>query len=239
MDPDAGPQRVLLKLSGNALSSNEAPFDEDAARLIAGEIARAARTGAQMAIVCGGGNIIRGALWRDSGINRIRADYAGMLATLVNALVLRDHLESAGLDCTHYCAFPVPRMAEVFEPTRCIAEMAAGRVVILAGGTGNPLFTTDTAAALRAGELGADLLIKATRVDGVYSANPETDPHAELFTHLTYQEVLDRGLRVMDWTAVSFCMAHGLPLRVVNYAVEGNIARAVGGEDVGTFVGST
>jgi uridylate kinase len=168
----------------------------------------------------------------------VRADYAGMMATLVNVLVLRDYLEETGTAVSHYCALPVQRTAPVFDPDTCIADMEAGKVVLLAGGTGNPLLTTDTAAALRAAEIAADCVLKATRVDGVYSADPETEPDAERFSHLSYQEVLERELGVMDLTAVGFCMTHNLPLHVFDYSVEGNISRAARGEVVGTIIGS-
>jgi uridylate kinase len=161
-----------------------------------------------------------------------------MMATLVNILVLRDHLEELGTPVSHYCALPVQRTAPVFDPPDCIRDMEAGRVVLLAGGTGNPLLTTDTAAALRAAELGAGCVLKATRVDGVYSADPEQDPDAERYQRLTYREVLQRELGVMDLTAIGFCMTHELPLQVFDYSVEGNISRAARGEVVGTIIGS-
>ncbi len=238
MDSDSGPQRVLLKISGGTLGSANAPYDEDSIAFIAGEIAAAHATGVELAIVCGAGNIIRGAAACAQGPGRIRADYAGMLATLSNILVLRNHLEDIGVPCEHYCAFGVPRIAEVYEPARAGADMRAGKVVLLAGGTGNPLFTTDTAAALRAVELECKLLLKATRVDGVYSADPEKDPDAQRFDCLSYAEVLERKLAVMDLTAISFCMEHDLPLFVFDYAVPGNIPRAVSGRSTGTLIGS-
>jgi uridylate kinase len=231
-------RRVLLKLSGSTFSgAAEGVFDEDALDFIAGELDAARQTGAQMAVVVGGGNVIRGARFCPVGRGRIAADYAGMLATVVNALVLRDRLERGGTPVRHYGAFAVPRMVPAFEPATCIADLEAGRVVLLAGGTGNPLLTTDTAAALRAVEIGAGLLLKATRVEGVYSADPEKDPDARLFERISCADVLERKLGVMDLTAVSFCLQHSLPVRVFNYAVEGNIRRAVAGEPVGTLIG--
>ena len=238
MVDEADPGRILLKVSGNAFgAAGGAPFESPAVEFLAEELAMARQSCEQIAVVVGGGNVIRGASFCPEGTGRIRADYAGMLATLVNALVLRDSLAKRGVDCAHYCAFPVPRMAEIFDPFRCVADLEAGRVVLLAGGTGNPLFTTDTAAALRAAEIGADLVLKATRVDGVYSADPERVPDAVLFERLSYAEVLERKLGVMDLTAVSFCMERSMPVRVFNYAVSGNLARAVAGESVGTLIG--
>ena len=169
MEPDPAPKRVLLKLSGAVFAGGgQAPFDEKAVGFIAAELADAHRCCNQMAVVLGGGNIIRGARFAPKGPERINADYAGMLATVINALVLRNRLADLGVSAVHYGAFAVVRMIEVFEPERAAADLDAGRIVLLAGGTGNPFFTTDTAAALRAVEVGADLLLKATRVEGVY-----------------------------------------------------------------------
>jgi uridylate kinase len=232
-------RRVLLKLSGGTLAGADgSPFDGPAISWICRELQSAHETGVQIAVVVGGGNILRGAKLHPTGPGRIRADYAGMLATAVNILVLRDHLAEAGVPVAHYCAFAVPRMCDAFEPERCRADLEAGRLVLLGGGTGNPLFTTDSAAALRAAEIGASVVLKATRVDGVYSDDPEENPDAERFERLTYGEVLERELGVMDLTAISFCLEHSLPVRVFDYAREGNIRRAVLGEPVGTLVGS-
>jgi len=231
-------RRVVLKLSGGSLAGREGqPFDPEAIGFVARELAAALQTGTQVAVVIGGGNILRGARFCPEGPGRIRADYAGMLATVINAFVLRDRLAELGVPCVHYGAFPVARMIGGFDPDECSARLEAGELALLAGGTGNPLFTTDTAAALRAAELGADLLLKATRVDGVYSTDPERDPNAELFPRISYQEVLERRLGVMDLAAVSLCMAHSLPVRVFNYSVPGNIGRAASGEAVGTLIG--
>jgi uridylate kinase len=240
MAPDEAPRRVLLKLSGNTFAqAGRAVFDEEAIAYIAAELKAAAHAPAQIAVVVGGGNIIRGAQFCAVGPGRINADYAGMLATVINTLVLRDRLQSLGVAVAHYCAFPVHRIVETFEPGRCIADLEARKIVLLAGGTGNPMLTTDTAAALRAVEIGAGLVLKATRVDGVYSADPEGDPQAKLFERISFQEVLARKLKVADLTAVSFCLEHSLPMRVFNYAVQGNIARAVAGEPVGTLIGGS
>jgi len=239
MDPDPAPKRVLLKLSGGVFAGGgQAPFDEKAMAFIASELADAHGQCGQMAVVLGGGNIIRGARLASEGAARINADYAGMLATVLNALVLRHRLAEVGVPAVHYGAFPVVRMIDVFEPQRAISDLEAGRIVLLAGGTGNPFFTTDTAAALRAMELGADLLLKATRVRGVYSDDPETNPSAQPFEMISYRQVLERRLGIMDLSAISLCMQKGLPVRVFDYSVPGNIRRAVAGEPIGTLIGS-
>ncbi len=238
MGQGAKPRRVLLKLSGFVFAGAEgAVFDADTVGFIADELSKAGRAGVQIAVVVGGGNIMRGGQFCPHGQGRIRADYAGMLATVINTLVLRDRLEEMKVPVVHYGAFAVPPMVAIVRPDKCVADLEAGKIVLLAGGTGNPLFTTDTAAALRACELGADVVLKATRVDGVYSDDPETNSEAELFERISYEEVLERKLAVMDLTAISLCMAHGLPVRVFNYAVEGNIRRAALGEPVGTLIG--
>ncbi len=237
MGQEDAPQRVLLKLSGSTFSSGSgAAFDGDAIAFIAGEIHDACRTGVQMAVVVGGGNIIRGARFCPEGPGRVSADYAGMLATLINTLVLRDRLQGLGVPVAHYSAFAVPRMVDAFQPDRCIADLEDGKLVLLAGGTGNPFLTTDTAAVLRAVEIGAGLVLKATRVAGVYSTDPERDPKARAFERITFREMLERKLGVMDLTAVSFCLEHSLPVRVFSYAERGNIRRAATGEAVGTLV---
>ncbi len=239
MDPDPAPRRVLLKLSGGVFAgAGQAPFDEAAVNFIASELADAHRVCGQMAVVLGGGNIIRGARFAPKGPARVNADYAGMLATIINALVLRSRLAEHGVEAVHYGAFPVVRMVDVFQPDRASEDLDAGRIVLLAGGTGNPFFTTDTAAALRAMEVGADLLLKATRVAGVYSADPEQDADARLYGAISYRKVLDERLGVMDLAAISLCMQRGLPVRVFDYSEPGNIRRAVAGESVGTLIGS-
>ncbi|MGD2173964.1 MAG: uridine monophosphate kinase [Candidatus Brocadiaceae bacterium] len=239
MANEPAPQRVLLKLSGNVFSATDCgPFEEEALRYIAEELEDAAAASTQIAAVVGGGNVIRGARFCPDGSGRILADYAGMLATVINSLLLRNAMQSRGMSVTHYGAFAIPRMVEVFEPECCIRDMEEGKLVLLAGGTGNPLLTTDTAAALRAVEIGADLLLKATRVEGVYSADPEQDPEAELFRRISYRDVLERKLGVMDLAAVSLCMEHRLPVRVFDFGVKGNIRRAATGEPVGTLIGS-
>jgi uridylate kinase len=237
MPASGQPDRVLLKLSGSALSgAGGSPFDERAIAYIVSELIDAQAGGVQVAVVVGGGNILRGARFSAAGLGRLRADYAGMMATFINALMLRQSLETMGARVSHYGAFAVPRVADAFEPQRCAADLQGGKLVLLAGGTGCPLFTTDTAAALRAAEIGAGLVLKATRVDGIYSADPETTPDAKLIKRVSCAEVLERRLGVMDLTAVSFCLEHGLPVRVFNYAVKGNVRRAVMGEPVGTLM---
>lgn len=239
MDDQPAPLRVLLKLSGGAFSALDgAPFSEQAIAYVADELASARTACQQIAVVVGGGNIIRGAKFRSQGPGRIAADYAGMLATVLNALLLRDRLRAEGVPAAHYCAFAIPRMADQFEPAKALKDLESGSIVILAGGTGNPLLTTDTAAALRAVELEAGILLKATRVDGVYSADPEAQAEAKLFKQITYREVVERKLGVMDLPAVSICLKHSLPVRVFNYSTPGNIRRAAAGEPIGTLIGS-
>ena len=239
MKPQGPYARAVLKLSGDAFAPESSKgLDERQVAYIARELLRGHEVCPSLAVVVGGGNIMRGAKFRSQGLERIRADYAGMIATVINALVLQDHLESAGVPCSIYSALPVSGAVDPFDAERCRETLSQRRIAILAGGTGNPLFTTDTAAALRAVELGAQVLLKATRVEGVHSADPELEAEAELFRTVTYEEVLRRKLAVMDLCAVSICMEHRLPLRVFNYKVEGNIRRALMGESVGTLVGS-
>jgi uridylate kinase len=207
---------------------------------IAGQTYRAAQLGAQIGIVIGGGNILRGAQFTagDSRIQEATAHYMGMLATVINGLALQDALESVGCATRLMSAVRMDGVAEPFIRRRAKRHLEKGRIVILAGGTGAPFVTTDTAAAQKALELEADILMKATRVDGVYSADPEKDATATLFNHLTYREVRDKNLKVMDSTAIAQCMEHDLPILVFNYRVDGNIERAVRGEDIGTMVTS-
>jgi len=231
-------RRVLLKLSGEAFCrEGERGFDPDVARPIACELRDAARTGIQIAVVVGGGNFVRGAVLSERGVGAATADYMGMLATVVNALGLQDVLEQAGTMTRVQTALSVFSVAEPFIRRRCLRHLEKGRVVILAAGTGNPHFTTDTAAALRAAEIGADVILKATKVDGVYTADPRRDPRAARFARVSYQDALDRRLRVMDATAFTLCMEKRIPIRVFNLKRKGNIARAVRGEPIGTLVG--
>jgi uridylate kinase len=231
-------RRILLKLSGEALAGGGGNGGIDPAVLgrIAGEVAELARDGVEVGLVVGGGNIFRGAELVAAGLDRVTGDQMGMLATVLNALALQAALEAAGCAARVLSAFPVGTLTEPFDHRGALAHLAAGRVVIFAAGTGNPFFTTDSAASLRAIEIGADVLIKATKVDGVYSADPKTEPRALRYRELTYIDVLNRGLKVMDSTAISLCMDNELPIIVFNLLTPGNIRKAVAGEAIGTLV---
>jgi uridylate kinase len=231
-------RRVALKLSGESFADPELGYgiDPKTVHRIASEIAVVAAEGHQIAIVVGGGNIFRGLSSAAEGMDRANADYMGMLATVINALALRDGLESVGVPTRVQTAITITSVAEPYIRLRAIRHLEKGRVVVFAAGTGNPYFTTDTTVALRAAEIGADAVLKATRVDGIFDADPEENPDAVLLTELTYMEVLEKGLRVMDNTAITMCMDNDLPIRVFNIGVPGNVARAVRGEPVGTLV---
>ncbi len=230
-------KRVLLKLSGEALMG-DAGYGVDPAILenLASQIKPVVASGVQVAIVVGGGNIFRGLAAASSGMDRAQADYMGMLATVMNSLALQDALERGGVFTRVMSAIEMQAVAEPYIRRRAIRHIEKGRVVIFAAGTGNPYFTTDTTAALRALEIGADCIMKATKVDGVYDADPKTNPDAVKFDDLSYIEVLNRGLQVMDSTAISLCMDNGLPILVFNMQTEGNIERALMGHSVGTIV---
>ncbi len=229
--------RVLLKLSGEAFAGDGADsIDSATLDLIAGQIQEVAAAGVQVAVVVGGGNIWRGRAAR-STMDRASADYMGMLATVINALALQDALESAGVTTRVLSAISMHQVAEPYIRRRAIRHLEKGRVVIFAAGTGNPYFTTDTAAALRAVEIGAEAILKATQVDGVYSADPKKDPAAVRFESLEYLDVLKRGLEVMDNTALTLCMDNGLPIVVFELRQRGNIKRVIWGEPIGTTVG--
>jgi len=230
-------KRVLLKLSGEALMGDMG-YGVDPAILdnLAVQIKPVVAAGVQVAIVVGGGNIFRGLAAASSGMDRAQADYMGMLATVMNSLALQDALERGGVFTRVMSAIEMQAVAEPYIRRRAIRHIEKGRVVIFAAGTGNPYFTTDTTAALRALEIGADCIMKATKVDGVYDADPKTTPGAVKFDELDYIEVLNRGLQVMDSTAISLCMDNGLPILVFNMQTEGNIERALMGERVGTIV---
>jgi uridylate kinase len=231
--------RVLLKLSGEALGDASGHgIDPDAVATVARQVARVAHMGVETAMVVGGGNILRGASFGASGAHRASADYMGMLATIINGLALSDALEQQELETRVLTALEIRQVAEPFVRRRALAHMDKGRVVILAGGTGNPFFTTDTAAALRATELGCEVLLKGTKVDGVYTADPKKDPTATLLPELSYMEVLNNGLGVMDGTAVTLCMENRLPVVVFNMFEDGNLERVVRGETLGTRIGS-
>jgi uridylate kinase len=231
-------RRVVLKLSGEAFADQQLSYGIDPATVdqVAAEVAVVAAEGYQIAIVVGGGNIFRGLSSAAKGMDRASADYMGMLATVINALALRDSLERAGAQTRVQTAINIQEVAEPYIRLRAIRHLEKGRVVIFAAGTGNPFFTTDTTAALRAAEVGAEVVLKATKVDGVYSADPVSDPDAELLDSLTYMEVIARQLRVMDSTAITMCMENEIPIRVFNLAQPGNIAAAVRGEPIGTRV---
>ena len=237
--PHARPKykRVLLKLSGEALvGSGSFGIDPDVLHALSDEIAEVHALGGQLALVVGGGNIFRGAAAVGGGMDRVTGDHMGMLATLINSLALQDALERRGLTTRVLSAIEVRQVAETFIRRRALRHLEKGRVVILAAGTGNPYFTTDSAAALRAMEVKAEVLLKATKVDGIYTADPVLDPNAKKIDRLRYLEVLERGLKVMDTTAISLCMDNKLPIVVFDITKRGNIQRAVLGEDVGSIV---
>jgi uridylate kinase len=231
-------KRVLLKISGESFCKPGGfGIDGDQTKLIAERISRINKAGTQVAVVVGAGNILRGATFSEnSEIPRNTADYLGMLATIINACTLQEILEKLGQPTRVMSAIDVNALCEPFIRRRAISHLERGVVVILAGGTGNPFFTTDTCAALRATELDANLLIKATKVDGVYSDDPKTNPDAKLYSKLTYNEVLQQNLRVMDASAISLCRDNKIPVIVLNIFKEGNITKAINGEDVGTLV---
>lgn len=230
-------QRILLKLSGEALLGDE-DYGIDPAIIgrIANEVLEVRKTGVEVAIVIGGGNIFRGAGLAESGIDRVTGDHMGMLATLMNSLALQDALEKAGADARVMSAISVHAVSEDYIRRRATRHLEKGRVVIIAGGTGNPFFTTDTAAALRAIEIGADIVLKATKVDGVYSADPKIDKNAVLHDSLSYDEVIEGKLRVMDTNAIVLCRDQGMPIRVFNVFGCGNLIKIVRGEKVGTII---
>jgi uridylate kinase len=237
MESDPAPRykRVLLKISGEALMGTQAfGISSDVVDRLSEEIEGVHALGVDLAIVVGGGNFFRGT--RAEGMDRVTADHMGMLATLINSLALQEALERRGLNTRVLSALEIPQVAEPFLRRRALRHLEKGRPIILAAGTGNPYFTTDTAAALRAMEIKAEVLLKATKVDGIYTADPVEVPSAELLRKLTYLQVLEKGLRVMDSTAISLCMENKLPIVVFNLRTEGNIRRIVLGEDVGSVI---
>ena len=237
-DPEPRYRRVMLKLSGEALMGSQ-PFgiDPKVVRNIAEEVAAVADLGVQVAAVVGGGNIIRGVSAHEQGIDRVTGDYMGMLATVINALALSSALEQLEVPTRVQTAIEMHQVAEPFIRRRAIRHLEKSRVVVFAAGTGNPFFTTDSAAALRANEIQAEVLMKATKVDGVYTADPVTNPSARLMPKLTYQEVLQRGLRVMDAAAISLCMENEIPIQIFNIHKPGILKRVVLGEDMGSLIG--
>jgi len=230
-------KRILLKLSGEALAANQG-FGVDTPRIheIAGEIGDVYKLGVQIAIVVGGGNFFRGVAQQAKDMDRVSADHMGMLATVINALALQDALEKQGVYTRVQSAIEMNQVAEPFIRRRAIRHLEKGRVVIFAGGTGNPYFSTDTAASLRAMEIKADAILKATKVDGIYDADPMKVDGARKFNHITYMEVLQQGLKVMDSTAISLCKDNNLPIIIFNLNEHGNIRRVVTGEKIGSMV---
>ncbi len=230
-------KRVLLKLSGEALSGSEKNFDTAVLKDLAQEIKEVVDLGVQVAIVVGGGNFIRGKTLEQIGMDRVQGDYMGMLATIINALAIQGSLESEGVDTRVQTSIDMPKIAEPFIQRRAIRHLEKGRVVIFGGGTGSPYFSTDTTAALRASEIKADVILMAKNgVDGVYSADPKKDPTAVKYDNLTYMDLLNQGLQVMDSTATSMCMDNHMQLIVFNMNERGNIVKAVSGDNIGTVI---
>ena len=235
---DGAPRRVVLKLSGEAFADPEIGYGIDPTTVlrVATEISEAKETGTELAVVVGGGNIFRGVSKAAEGMDPASADYMGMLATVINALALQDALEKIGVPTRVQSAISMRQLSEPYIRLRAIRHLEKGRVVIFAAGTGNPFFTTDTTAALRAVEIGASVVMKATNVDGVYDADPTNNPDAVLLEEVAYLRVIADDLKVMDSTAITMCKDHDLPITVFNISVPGNIVRAVRGERLGTLV---
>ncbi|XP_021899978.1 uncharacterized protein LOC110816207 isoform X2 [Carica papaya] len=234
-------QRVLLKVSGEALAGDHTQnIDPKITMSIAREVASVTRLGIEVAVVVGGGNIFRGSSWAgSSGLDRSSADYIGMLATVMNAIFLQATMESIGIPTRVQTAFRMSEVAEPYIRRRAVRHLEKGRVVIFAAGTGNPFFTTDTAAALRCAEINAEVVLKATNVDGVYDDDPRDNPNARLIDSLTYHEVTSKDLSVMDMTAITLCQDNNIPVVVFNLSKPGNISKAIMGERVGTLIGGT
>ncbi|HQL90942.1 MAG TPA: UMP kinase [Syntrophales bacterium] len=231
-------RRVLLKLSGEALMGGRSfGIDPAVVQAIAGEIRDVVRMGVEIGVVIGGGNIFRGIEGSARGMERTQADYMGMLATVINSLALQSVLEGMGVRCRVQTAIEMREVAEPFIRRRASRHLEKGRVVIFAAGTGNPYFTTDTAAALRAAEIEADVILKATKVDGVYDRDPVKQAGAKMYKNISYTEALAKNLRVMDATAISLCRENGIPIRVFNIARKGNIKAVICGKSIGTTVG--
>jgi uridylate kinase len=230
-------RRILLKLSGEALAGDKGyGIDPDTLQAIARECKQVHALGVELALVIGGGNIFRGVAGASAGMDRASADYMGMLATVMNSLAVQDALEKMGVQTRVQSAIGMQQVAEPYIRRRAIRHLEKGRIVIFAAGTGNPYFTTDTTAALRAAEIGAELILKATRVDGVYEADPKLVPDAKRFAELTHHDAITRRLEVMDTTALSLCMDNELPIVVFDLRVPGNVLRVVEGEPIGTWV---
>ena len=232
-------RRIVLKLGGEALAGPDGHgINPEQAEQIAAQVKTVRELGTQVAMVIGGGNLWRGRDGIDHGMERATADYIGMIGTVMNALVLQDALERTGVDTRALTALEMRAVAEPYIRRRAIRHLEKGRVVIFAGGTGNPYFTTDTAGALRAMEIDADIVIKATKVDGVYDSDPKTNPDAKKFETISYIDALNRRLKVLDSTAISLCMDNNLPIMVLNLWNESDLVRAVSGEHVGTLIGA-
>lgn len=230
-------KRVVLKVSGEALGgAGETGLDLERIQFIATQFIEASSKGIELALVVGGGNFLRGGTFSGTGFPRVKADQMGMLATLINGMALREVICSLGGMAEVRSAVPVPGVVDAFRSEEVRGLLSAGNTVIFSGGTGNPFFTTDTACALRCCEIDADLFLKATKVDGVYSADPVADPSAKRYEKLTYEEVLDSRLGVMDLTAVELCRQNGIPIKVFDFLKPGNIVKAVEGEPVGTLI---
>ncbi|GGL90527.1 UMP kinase [Nakamurella endophytica] len=230
-------RRVMLKLGGEMFGGGQVGVDPTVVKLVARQIADVVRTGVQVAVVIGGGNFFRGAQLQEEGMDRARSDYMGMLGTVMNCLALQDFLErEQQLDTRVQTAITMGQVAEPYIPRRAVRHLEKGRVVIFGAGVGMPYFSTDTTAAQRALEIGAEVVLMAKAVDGVFDADPRRVAGATMYHHITHQEVLERGLQVADATAFSLCKDNGMPMIVFNLLVDGNIARAVGGEPVGTLV---
>lgn len=231
-------QRILLKLSGEALMGGQKHgIDPAVVVSIADQVKAIRALGVEVGLVIGGGNIFRGVAGATQGMDRVTGDHMGMLATMINALALQDGLEQKGIQTRVMSGIEMPKVAESYIRRRAVRHLEKGRVVIFGSGTGNPFFSTDTAAALRASEICAQVVMKATNVDGIYSADPRKDPSATKFDRISYQEVLEKGLKVMDAAAIALCMENRLPILVFDMNQPGNLLRAVKGEVVGTLVG--
>ena len=230
-------KRILLKISGEALKGKqEHGYDSEAVGQVVARIREALGLGVEIALVVGAGNIWRGLAGSKTGMDRVTADHMGMLATAMNALCLKDAFTAAGVPCSVHSAVAMEPFAKKFDRERALAELSEGKLVIFACGTGSPYFTTDTGSSLRGIEIEADVMLKGTRVDGVYTADPEKDPTATKFHDITYKEVLSRGLKVMDLTAICMCQDNNLPIYVFNMDQVGNLKRVIDGEEIGTLV---
>ncbi len=232
----SGYKRVMLKLGGEMFGGGSVGIDPDVVQNIARQVAEVSKSGVEVAIVIGGGNFFRGAELQQRGLDRSRSDYMGMLGTVMNCLALQDFLQQEGVDCRVQTAINMAQVAEPYLPLRASRHLEKGRVVIFGAGMGMPYFSTDTTAAQRALEIGCEVLLMAKAVDGVYDDDPRTNPNAQLFNEVTPREVIERGLKVADATAFSLCMDNHMPILVFNLLTDGNIARAVAGERVGTLV---